>query len=41
MPAGTYTVRVSADGCETQTVTVTVDAGQTTRKAVTLTCQQP
>ena len=41
LPIGNYTVRVSADGCETQTVTVTVEAGQTIRRAVTLTCQQP
>ncbi len=41
MREGSYTVRVSADGCEPQTVTVSVQAGQTTRRAVTLTCQQP
>ena len=41
VPAGKYTVRVSADGCDAQTVIVTVEEGQTARKAVTLTCQQP
>ena len=41
VPSGSHTVRVSADACETQTVTVTVQPGLTTRQAVTLTCQQP
>jgi predicted Ser/Thr protein kinase len=41
LPAGSYTVRATADGCDPQTATVTVESGKTTRHAVTLTCHQP
>jgi serine/threonine-protein kinase len=39
--SGTYTVRVSADGCETVTRTVTVEAGGQARLPVILSCQTP
>ncbi|MGA2382495.1 MAG: protein kinase [Gemmatimonadales bacterium] len=41
VPVGSYTVSVSAEGCETKTATVTVEPGKMTRDPVTLTCQQP
>jgi predicted Ser/Thr protein kinase len=41
LPGGSYTVRATADGCDPQTATVTVEPGKTTRHAVTLTCHQP
>jgi len=39
--AGTYSVRVSADGCEPVTRSVTVDPGGAARLPVILTCQAP
>ncbi len=39
--AGTYSVRVSADGCETVTRSVTVEPGGSARLPVLLTCQAP
>jgi len=41
VPAGTYTVRVSADGCEGVTRSITVDPGGSARLPVILTCQTP
>jgi serine/threonine-protein kinase len=41
VPAGTYAVRVSADGCESVTRTVTVEPGGAARLPVILTCQAP
>jgi serine/threonine-protein kinase len=39
LPAGSHTVQVTADGCQTFTQTVSVQAGQTTRLPVNLSCQ--
>jgi len=39
--AGTYSVRVSADGCEAVTRSVTVEPGGSARLPVILTCQTP
>jgi hypothetical protein len=38
---GTYSVRVSADGCEAVTRSVTVEAGGSARLPVILVCQTP
>lgn len=39
--AGTYSVRVSADGCEAVTRSITVEPGGSARLPVILTCQTP